>query len=266
MKVVLITGASSGIGASIGRYLSKKGYQVFGTSRSEHHSKDGIHFVKMDVMDQSSVDEAIQEVVNAAGKIDILINNAGLGALGTVEEIAIDEVKMVFETNVYGVLRTCRAVLPHMRKQRSGLIINISSIGGQVGLPFRGTYSASKFALEGFTEALSMEVKPFGIKAVIAQPGDFKTNISQNRRVTAPDEKSAYAANYNKTIEFVENEMESANDPQMMADAILKIIKSQSPRLRYRIGKPLQKITPIVKNILPSRAFEKMIMKHYKMK
>lgn len=266
MKVVLITGASSGIGESIGVFLAKKGFKVYGTSRSPKTATDEIHFVQMDVTNQESVDKAVQEVINDAGKIDVLINNAGLGALGSVEEIDLKEVEAVFDTNVYGILRTSRAVLPHMRKQNSGLIINTSSIGGQVGLPFRGTYSASKFAVEGFSEALSMEVKPFGIKVVIAQPGDFKTNISQSRRVTEPVEGSVYASGFNTTVQFVNEEMEHANEPIMMAKEVYKIIQSNAPKLRYRIGKPMQKITPKIKGILPSRFFEKLIMNHYKLK
>ena len=185
-KVVLITGASSGIGKTCADYLEALGHKVYGASRSLGHKSSseviteeirgkGWIRVGMDVTNEKSVEQGVAHILKAEGRLDAVINSAGYGISGSVEDTAIEEAYSQFETNFFGVLRVCRAVLPIMRKQKSGCIINMSSIAGIISLPFQGLYCASKFALEGMTEALRLEVKPFGIHVVLIEPGNFRT-------------------------------------------------------------------------------------------
>ena len=192
-KIVLITGGSSGIGKSIGNFLHEKGYTVYGTSRNPDNVKDSVFpLVKLDVRDAESIANAVQEVVTKSGGIDVLINNAGVGITGPLEEIPAEEIKNNFDTNVFGPIAVMKAVLPYMRKQKSGLIINVTSIAGYMGLPYRSVYSASKGALELITEALRMEVKNFGVHITNVAPGDFATNIASRRYHAPLIEGSAY--------------------------------------------------------------------------
>ena len=191
----MITGSSRGIGKATAIHLTTKGYIVFGTYRSEvPEGNFDFTFLKMDVRDEISIQKAVDHIIEKTGKIDVLINNAGLGTLGSLEDTNLEEARAVFETNVFGVHAMCRKVLPIMRAQNHGTILNITSIAGQVALPYRGIYNTTKFAIEGFSEALSMEVKPFNIKVIILRPGDYKTNIDNNRKIAekALDQSSAY--------------------------------------------------------------------------
>ena len=181
-KVVLITGGSSGIGKSIGEFLHQKGYTVYGTSRNPDKVIGSVFtLLRLDVCKTETIHEAIKTIIALSGKIDIVINNAGVGITGPLEEIPSQEIKNNFETNFFGPIEVMKAVLPQMRKQESGLIINITSIAGYMGLPYRSVYSASKGALELITEALRMEVKSFGIQITNIAPGDFATNIASGR-------------------------------------------------------------------------------------
>ena len=181
-KVVFITGASSGIGKSIGEFLHHKGYRVYGTSRNPQNISGSLFpLVALDVRNAESIKTAVAQVIAEAGAIDVLVNNAGVGITGAVEEIPADEIRNNFEVNLFGPIEVMKAVLPQMRVQKSGLIINITSIAGYMGLPYRGVYSASKGALELITEAIRMEVKGFGINITSVAPGDFATNIAAGR-------------------------------------------------------------------------------------
>ncbi len=184
-KKVLITGASSGIGATIALMLAKKGYNVWGTTRNiskvqslPEELQENINFLQMDVTDDESVKYGVEEFFKQAGEIDILINNAGYGVYGSAEEFPVKDAKRIFETNYFGALRVIQSVLPFMRKQRDGLIINITSLAGVFVIPFQIHYSASKFALEALTEGLRQELRPFGIRVAAIQPGDIKTNFN----------------------------------------------------------------------------------------
>ena len=170
------------------------------------------------------------------------------------------------ETNFFGVLRLCRTVLPWMRKQNEGLIINTSSIGGLLGLPFRGAYSASKFAVEGLTEALSMEVKPFNIRVCLVEPGDFSTDIGRNRSDASLPPKSPYKDICTVLGQLATIQVEEAPSPEKMGPLIHSIIEARHPRLRYKIGSPMEKLSPEIKKIMPGRWFEKMIMHFYRLK
>lgn len=265
-KVVLITGASSGIGEKIAEYLSEKGFVVYGTSRNRNLSvQKSFEMITMDVTDIEIVTKAIHYIIETEGRFDILINNAGKGITGPIEETPLAEIKSNFDTNFYGLINVTKAVLPQMRQQKSGLIINISSIAGLMGLPYRGIYSASKSSVSVLSEALSAEVKQFGIKIVDVAPGDFITNIAAGRFHAPVLNDSAYKKAYEKVLNQMNDEVDSGLDTLVMAKAIHQIIKKKNPKMHYKIGKPMQRFSIVLKRILPDRWYEKLIMNHYKL-
>ncbi|RMG79857.1 MAG: SDR family oxidoreductase [Bacteroidetes bacterium] len=263
-KVILITGASSGIGKATALFLHEKGYKVYGTSRQPQKYAFPFPMVYMDLEEHTSIEKCVQEILSKEGRIDVLINNAGIAIIGPVEDTTEEEVFKTFNTNVFGVHSVIKNVLPIMRKQRSGYIINISSIGGQIGLPYRAIYSATKFAVEGLSEALRLEVEPFDIKTVIVQPGDMKTEINNHRLIAKHAlNGSVYKKGFEKYQERVNKEVENGCPPQEVAKTIYQIINTPKPKLRYRVGFFSQKISIPVKNILPSGLFEKILKIHY---
>lgn len=265
-KVVFITGASSGIGKSIGTYLKSKDYVVYGTSRNpEKVTETAFPLIKLDVRDTISISTAIHKVLELEGKIDVLINNAGVGITGPLEEIPTEEIKNNFETNFFGPIEVMKAVLPTMRTQKAGLIINITSIAGYMGLPFRSVYSASKGALELVTEALRMEVKPFNVKITNVAPGDFATNIAAGRYHAPLIKGSAYETTYGPSLTTMNEHVDSGKDPEYMAKAIESIIEHADPKVHYKVAVPLQKFSIVLKRILPDKMYEKMLMNHYKL-
>lgn len=267
-KVAFITGASSGIGRAVALYLASKGLLVYGTSRKvspdEELNKFNINMLTMDVKDEDSVKQAVNEVILREGRIDSVFNNAGTGISGPLEETNIDEYKELFESNYFGMVRVVKEVLPHMRKAGKGVIINSSSIGGVIGLPYQGVYSSSKFAVEGFSEALSKELKPFGIKVVILEPGDFKTGFTMNRRFAAlTNKESAYYEDFIKTVSVIEYDEIKGCNPEVIGKLIYKIINTNNPKLRYPVGYFNQKLSLALKKILPEKVFEKIIIDYY---
>jgi NAD(P)-dependent dehydrogenase (short-subunit alcohol dehydrogenase family) len=274
-RVVLITGASSGFGEACARHLCQKGYRVYGTSRkASFESEKDTHnlqhpdfkMIPMDVRETASVNKGVEYIIASEGRIDVVVNNAGFAVAGSVEDMTVEDVKSQFETNFFGVMRVCQAVMPQMREQQSGYIINISSIGGVIGIPFQSAYSASKFALEGFSEAFRMEVKPFGIHVVLIEPGDFKTGITENR--IKPEKAridSAYSEQYLMALSIMENEEKSGMAPEKLAQLVEKIIAHPSPKIRYTIGKLEQRLSTVYKRWAPSSMFERSIMKYYKL-
>ena len=265
-KVVLITGASSGIGKSIGDFLVKKDFIVYGTSRNPDQIQDSkFPLIALDVRDAKSIAIAIQKIISTEGKIDVVINNAGIGITGALEEIPMLEIKNNFETNFFGPIEVIKAVLPQMRKQKSGLIINITSISAYMGLPYRSVYSASKGALALITEALRMEVKPFGIHISNIAPGDFATNIAAGRFHAPILKNSDYENAYKKTLELMNSGVNSGSNPAIMGQLVYNIIQNSSPKVNYKIGSLLQKFSIVLKRILPDKMFEKMLMNHYKL-
>jgi short-subunit dehydrogenase len=267
-KVVLVTGGSSGIGESVCKMLASSGYKVYGTSRNgQGETRHGFTLVKLDVEDQASVQECIQQIVNKEGKIDILINNAGVGIMGAVEDCSDEEIFKAFNINVFGLVRTTRAVLAHMRKQQSGLIINIASIAGHIGLPYRAYYSATKASVQRITEALRIEVEPFGIDACVVDPGDFNTNISGNRVVAQAVRKgSPYASETLRIEAMINSEINKSLNADMVGDLMLQIVQSKQPKAYYRIGKALQKLSVKVRSLVGAELFEGILKKHYKIK
>ena len=265
-KVVLITGASSGIGLSIANYLSTKEYIVVGTSRNpQNYSGFNFKLEILDISDSLSIATLVEKTIAEFGKIDVLINNAGVGITGPIEEIPTKEMKNHFDTNFFGPIEMMKAVLPQMRSQNSGLIINITSIAGYMGLPFRGVYSASKGALELITEAMRMEVKQFGIEITNVAPGDFATSIAQNRFHLPVFENSFYKKNYANTLQMMNNQVDSGENPDQIAHAIMSIIESKTVKIHYKVGSFLQKFSIVLKRLLPDLIFEKMLMNHFKL-
>ena len=266
-KVILITGGSSGIGKSIGEFLTQKGYTVYGTSRNPDKVKETTFpLLTLDVRDVNSIQHAVAILLEKEGRLDVLINNAGVGITGPLEEIPIVEIKNNFDTNFFGPIEMMKAVLPQMREQKSGLIMNITSIAGYMGLPYRSVYSASKGALELITEALRMEVKAFGIEITNVAPGDFATNIASGRYHAPLNPDSPYQIPYGNTLKMMDEHVDSGSNPNEMAFAIHKIIETIKPNGHYKVGSFLQRFSVVLKRILPDKMYEKMLMKHYGLK
>ncbi|WP_010522338.1 SDR family oxidoreductase [Aquimarina agarivorans] len=266
-KVILITGGSSGIGKAVGIYLSQKGYIVYGTTRNVANYSNFIHFplLTLDVTKTDTIKKAVNDLIAKEGRIDVLVNNAGVGITGPVEEIPDNEICNHFETNYFGAIKVMKGVLPQMRKQKTGLIINVTSIAGYMGLPFRGVYSASKAALEVTTEAIRMEVMSFGIKVANLAPGDFATNIAGGRYHAPVIEGSDYQKNYQMSLDLMDAHVDDGGDPKEVGIIIEKIIQTPNPRIHYKVGAFMQKFSVFLKRILPDKTYEKLLLNHYKL-
>lgn len=265
-EVVLITGGSSGIGKSIGELLTRKGYKVYGTSRNPEKYKDSLFpILALDVKDLNSIQQAVKAIIEKENRLDVLINNAGAGITGPIEEIPEAEIKGNFETNFFGPIKVIKSVLPQMRQQHSGLIINITSIAGYMGLPYRGIYSASKGALELITEAFRMELKDFNIKMTNVAPGDFATNIAAGRYHAPVLKDSPYQKPYGNTLRLMDEHVNKGSDTTLMAEAVLKIIQTNNPKVHYKVGEFMQKFSIVLKRILPDKLYEKLLISHYKL-
>lgn len=268
-QVILITGASSGIGHTCAQYLAQRGYQVFGTSRRAPFPPKAlvpgaVTMLQMDVNQDASVQRGVDFILQEKGQLDVVMNNAGFGIAGAVEDTTVEEAQALFETNFFGVLRVCKAVLPAMRAQESGLIVNVSSIGGLIALPFQAFYSATKFAVEGMTEALRLEVRPFGIDVVLLEPGDISTPFVDNRRrVAGCREGSIYTGTCERMMSIIEKDERNGIPPKRVARLLERIIEHPSPKLRYRVGSFDQKLAAALKGLVPDRLFEQILMRNY---
>jgi len=274
-RTVLAVGASSGIGRACAVRLASRGHRVFGTTRRppaeveaalrrELRDSDRLEVIRMDVDDVRSVDAGVHAVVERAGRIDAVINCAGFGIGGSIEDTSDDEARAILETNFLGTLRVCRAVLPIMRKQGSGTIVNVSSIGGRIAVPFQGLYSATKFAVEGLTEALRMEVHRFGVRVVLVEPGDFATGFTDNRRPARDAlENEAYADAYRAALAVVERDERGGSSPEAIARLVERILVARSPRLRYTVGALFQRVAVVLRNVLPSKLFGWGLRRYY---
>lgn len=268
--VVLVTGGSSGIGLAICKHLTEKGLTVFGTSRSVQNgdSPHGFPMVRMEITDRDSIKKGVDYVLEKAGTIDVLVNNAGTGMAGAVEDATTEEIDHIFRLIVFAALDVSRAVIPTMRKQNSGKIINISSVGGEFGLPFRGIYSAAKSALDRFSETLRMELSPWNIYVSTIQPGDIRTNIN-NARLTVKkshSEDSPYHKVFSKLYRQISEEVATAKDPIIVAKIVERIIKSKSPKMRYPAASFVQRLSISLNRILPTEVFQKMLLGRYPVK
>ena len=261
----MVTGASSGIGAATASLLATKGYKVYGTSRKPNLEQHEFSMLQLDVLQTDTIQIAVQEIVSREGRLDVLVNNAGMGITGPLEETPTEEMRKVYETNFFGAIEVIKAVLPVMRAQGAGRIINITSIAGYMGLPYRGIYSATKASLEIVTESLSMEVRGFGIRVISMAPGDFATNIAAGRFHSPVLDESPYRDTYSRNLQLMDSHVTGGDDPEAMARRICAVIECRDPRIHYKVGAFLQKFSIVLKRILPDRLYEKLLMRHYGM-
>lgn len=256
-RTVLITGVSSGIGQATARLLAERDYTVFGASRNPSSTPTipGVEVLPLDLCSDESVRVCIDMLLTKIAHLDVLVNNAGYALRGALEETTLEEAKAQFETNLFGVVRMTKGVLPIMRRQGSGQIINVSSAVGLTPLPFVGFYSASKFALEGYTEALRHEVKPFNVQVSLVEPSSIKTQFWQNQQ-DASKRISDYDPWRQRLAEVRQQLLQKALEPTAVAEAILRIIESKSPRLRHTVGSEAARIARM-RRLLPEAIFEK---------
>lgn len=265
-KVILLTGISSGFGRQTAELLAANGHIVYGTVRKVTEVIPGVCTLILDLTNNETIKKVVQEIVQKEGRIDVLINNAGAHTGGSIETSPIENIKLQMDTNFLGMVNLTREVLPVMRSQGGGTIINFSSIGGLMGLPFQAFYSASKFAIEGFSEALRMEVSQYKIKIVLINPGDFHTSNSANRRnfLAPTGTTDPYNAQYEKTMAVIEKDETNGWEPVVLARKIVKIVENKNPKQRYIIASFEQKLAVVLKYVLPSKMFRMILQDHYK--
>src|ERR1700761_933853 len=267
-KVILVTGASSGLGLATAKALQAQGHTVYGTSRDAKKIKD-VPFkpLSMDVTDDASVNAAVDVIIKAEGKIDVLINNAGNGITGPLYAMPVDIAKKQFEVNFFGVVRVSSAVLPGMIERKQGMVINIGSLAGLFGLPYQGLYSASKFAIEGYSESLRMELQTTGIKVVVVNPGDFKTEFTGNRqKLSFPLKNEQLKGEFEAAVAAMEKDESVGASPDKLGAEIVKIVNKSNPKHNYLVGALGQTIATTLKAILPGGLFVTLMNDHYGIK
>ena len=257
--VALVTGASSGIGFAVAQSLVKAGYRVFGTSRKPVPASQGMTMLVCDVADEASVASAVAEIIRQAGRIDLVVNNAGVGLLGAAEESSIAQAQRLFDVNVFGVARVINAVLPMMRAQKSGRIINMSSILGLIPAPFNAYYASTKHAIEGYSESLDHEVRTFGIRVLLVEPGVTRTSFEENlARSDRPI--SVYAEDRSRSEGLMRKWVEAGDAPQVVADAVVEAATTAKPKLRYPTGRQSRQ-TSLLRRHMPRPLFDRAIRK-----
>lgn len=268
-KVVLITGASAGIGEETAKFLQQNGYAVYGAARRVERMKaleqSGVKVLKMDVTNDESMVKGVEQIIAAEGRIDVLINNAGFGSYGAVEDVPMDDARYQLEVNVIGAMRLTQLVLPHMRKQKSGTIINVSSIGGKIATPFGGWYHASKFAIEGLSDSLRQEVRPFGINVVVIEPGGIQSEwggIAMDSMVKTSG-KGAYkemVGKMDKSFKAIDGKIPG---PELISALIKNAIEAKTPKTRYSAGY-MAKPALFFRWLLGDRTMDKMMASQMK--
>ena len=269
-KVALITGASAGMGKETAKLLAQKGYIVYGVARRKEKMKEletlGVHTLDMDITNDQSMVQVVEKIIATEKRIDVLINAAGFGSHGAIEDVPISDARYQLEVNLFGLARLTQLILPYMRKNNFGKIVNITSIGGKFAGPFGGWYHASKFALEGLSDSLRNEVKPFGIDVIVIEPGAIKTewgNIAMdNLRKVSGNENSAYkkgALGFAKSVEKLESK---SSDPKVIVDLICKAIEAKNPKARYA-GGFMAKPTLFMRKILSDKLLDKVIKSQF---
>jgi len=275
LKVAIVTGSSSGIGHETALLLARNGFRTYASMRNLEKAKAisdiakseklELYTIKLDVTDEKSVNDAIKIIKSDAGRIDVLVNNAGYGLTGSLEDLSMNEIKAQYETNVFGLIRVTQAVLPTMREQKSGIIVNISSIGGKMAMPLSSPYIGTKFAVEGLSESISYDLEPFGIKVIIIEPGAIKTNFGtgmvvakKNLNPTSP---------YFKSIQHLQGALDSllqnGSLPTKVAEVILKAITTPNPNLRYTVGDDAALLAQKRRELSDSE-FRKLVLEFFK--
>ena len=263
--VILITGITSGFGRAMARQLNADGHKVYGTYRRDSDPLPGVTYIRADVRDQESLKNAVDQVIKTEGRIDTLISNAGMGIGGPLEFTSVEDAQRQMDVNFMGMVRMVSLVVPIMRQQRHGHIICVSSIGGLMGLPYQGMYSASKYAIEGYCEALRLEVRQFGINVTVINPGDFSTGFTAQRdKVDNPEALAAYPG-YAKSMQSIEHDENSGLQPDRLARRISRIVRKRHPRNRYIIATFVQKSSVVLKAILPAKWFDKILGSYYEL-
>ena len=263
--VILVTGISSGFGLETARLLARQGHVVYGTVRRDVEQIEGVHYLNLDVRDQDAAQTAVNQIIEKEGRIDVLVNNAGMGIGGPIEFASEEEVRLQMDSNFMGLVHCVKAVLPFMRKQGGGRIIALSSIGGVMGLPFQGFYSASKFAIEGYCEALRLETRNLGIKTIVMRPGDFSTGFTASRKkISNPDAMSVYKT-YAESMGKIEHDENGGLKPIVLAKKISRVIKMKHPAQGYVVASFEQKLSVLLKRLLPAKWFAGILGSYYRM-
>ena len=261
MQVALVTGVSSGIGEATAARLAQSGYRTFGTVRGVIDSHPDIELIRMDVRDRDSVEEAVASVFERAGRIDLLVNSAGAALISAAEETSVDEARDLFETNVFGLMRVTQAVLPAMRAQRSGRIINISSVLGFLPAPFMSTYAATKHAVEGYSESLDHEVRGFGVRVIVVEPAFTRTNLGRHNG-DAHKHLPEYDIERQRVIARVGENIERGVDPAIVAKVVLRAATDATPRLHYPVGREA-KFLRLLRSIAPAGVVDQGVRKNF---
>lgn len=261
-KVIVITGSSSGIGETLANYFVEKGHTVYGLSRSRQ-DKILFHHIATDVTVKENVIQSVQQIINEAGRIDVLINNAGVGMLGAIEDVTKEDLDKLLNVNIFGVIYTMQAVLPLMRLQKQGHILNVSSIASNHGLPFRGFYSASKSAIDRITESVRLENRNTGIEITTLNFGDIQTPIAESRIHSTVS--GFYKSKYEKLIQTIDEEVEKGMRPEKLIPVINRLINSRNLKPHYHIGKGMQTFSVTLKRVIGQRKFEQLLAKYSKL-
>lgn len=264
-QVIIITGASSGFGKATAEMLAAKGNTVYGLCRRRVLAESNIKYYQCDVRDRENIRAVVEQIVAEQGRVDVLINNAGMGIGGALELATEEEIDLQMGTNFMGCVNMCQAVLPYMRKAHKGKIINLSSIGGVMGLPYQGFYSASKFAIEGFTEALAAEVTGFGIRVCMVEPGDFATGFTGSRKnsqatMNDPD----YGPIFKRSLAIIEKEENGGLQPEVLARRIVKLVEKKKPPLRNVVANLEQWLSTVIKRVLTGNQMVGILRDYYK--
>jgi NAD(P)-dependent dehydrogenase (short-subunit alcohol dehydrogenase family) len=263
-QVIIITGASSGFGEATAEMLAAKGNTVYGLCRREMQDSN-IKYRQCDVRNREQIAAVVAQIIAEQGRVDVLINNAGMGIGGALELATEEEIDLQMGTNFMGCVNMCQAVLPYMRKQRAGKIINLSSIGGVMGLPYQGFYSASKFAIEGFTEALAAEVTGFGIRVCMVEPGDFATGFTGSRKNSqATMDDPDYGPIFKRSLAIIEKEENGGLKPDVLARRIMKLVEQEKPPLRNVVANLEQWLSTVIKRVLTGNQMVGILRDYYK--
>ncbi|KLO33414.1 oxidoreductase [Mycobacterium haemophilum] len=264
-SVALVTGVSSGIGRAVATALAAKGFEVFGTSRRPQTTAPiaGVQLVQLDVTDDASITRAVSTVIDRAGRIDVLVNNAGMGVIGAAEESSMIQARQLFDTNFFGLVRLTQEVLPHMRAQRSGRIINIGSVLGLLPAPYAALYAASKHAVEGYSESLDHETREFGVRVLVVEPAYTNTSFETHAAdVDSPID--SYAIIREHVRQVLTEEVRAGDDPAVVARVVLDAVTSSKPKLRYPAG-PLARRLSLLRKFAPDSLVDKGIRKASKL-